>query len=204
MPFPIRTCVVCGEEFELKPGKPGFANRCPSCSEPEEPNRSQRRAAPTTTRAPRRSRSQRRAPPRHARPALPQRQLSSASHTVQVPHFVVRRKVLDPAQQALCLRLKNGNGVIRPCKTLHRIERIKEVDHDELGLRRRHRYAGHSRHDSPRWLAVLAASSSFKKSSYLSAFSVFVHPRQCRAIIVLLLVMVHWNFDSTVQVTRSE
>ena len=35
MPFPIRTCVVCGEEFELRPNKPGFANRCPSCSEPE-------------------------------------------------------------------------------------------------------------------------------------------------------------------------
>jgi hypothetical protein len=35
MPFPIKTCVVCGEEFELRPGKPGFANRCPSCSEPE-------------------------------------------------------------------------------------------------------------------------------------------------------------------------
>ena len=36
MAFPIRTCVVCGEEFELKPGKPGFANRCPDCSEPDE------------------------------------------------------------------------------------------------------------------------------------------------------------------------
>jgi hypothetical protein len=35
MPFPIKVCVVCGEEFELKPGKPGFANRCPECSEPE-------------------------------------------------------------------------------------------------------------------------------------------------------------------------
>jgi hypothetical protein len=35
MPFPIRTCVVCHEEFELRPGKPGFANRCPACSEPE-------------------------------------------------------------------------------------------------------------------------------------------------------------------------
>jgi hypothetical protein len=35
MPFPIRTCVVCQEEFELRPDKPGFANRCPSCSEPE-------------------------------------------------------------------------------------------------------------------------------------------------------------------------
>jgi hypothetical protein len=33
--FPIKTCVVCGEEFELKPGKPGFANRCPPCSEEE-------------------------------------------------------------------------------------------------------------------------------------------------------------------------
>jgi len=35
MPFPIKVCVVCQEEFELKPGKPGFANRCPECSEPE-------------------------------------------------------------------------------------------------------------------------------------------------------------------------
>lgn len=36
MAFPIKTCVKCGEEFELKPGKPGFANRCPDCSEPED------------------------------------------------------------------------------------------------------------------------------------------------------------------------
>lgn len=35
MPFPIKTCVICGEEFELKPDKPGFANRCPECSAPE-------------------------------------------------------------------------------------------------------------------------------------------------------------------------
>jgi hypothetical protein len=35
MVYPIKTCVVCGEEFELKPGKPGFANRCPDCSESE-------------------------------------------------------------------------------------------------------------------------------------------------------------------------
>jgi len=35
MPFPIKVCVVCSEEFELKPDKPGFANRCPECSEPE-------------------------------------------------------------------------------------------------------------------------------------------------------------------------
>jgi hypothetical protein len=35
MSFPIRVCALCGEEFELKPDKPGFANRCPSCSEPE-------------------------------------------------------------------------------------------------------------------------------------------------------------------------
>jgi hypothetical protein len=36
MPFPIKTCVICHEEFELRPDKPGFANRCPMCSEPEE------------------------------------------------------------------------------------------------------------------------------------------------------------------------
>ena len=35
MAFPIRTCTVCQEEFELKPDKPGFANRCPDCSFPE-------------------------------------------------------------------------------------------------------------------------------------------------------------------------
>ena len=35
MAFPIKTCVVCSEEFELRPGKPGFANRCPACSAPE-------------------------------------------------------------------------------------------------------------------------------------------------------------------------
>jgi hypothetical protein len=36
MPFPIKVCVVCEEEFELKPDKPGFANRCPECSVSEE------------------------------------------------------------------------------------------------------------------------------------------------------------------------
>ena len=35
MAYPIKTCVVCKEEFELKPDKPGFANRCPDCSEIE-------------------------------------------------------------------------------------------------------------------------------------------------------------------------
>ena len=35
MNFPIKVCVVCSEEFELKPEKPGFANRCPNCSAPE-------------------------------------------------------------------------------------------------------------------------------------------------------------------------
>jgi hypothetical protein len=35
MSFPIKTCVVCGEEFELRPGKPGFANRCLDCTAAE-------------------------------------------------------------------------------------------------------------------------------------------------------------------------
>jgi hypothetical protein len=35
MAFPIKICSICGEEFELKPDKPGFANRCPECSAPE-------------------------------------------------------------------------------------------------------------------------------------------------------------------------
>jgi hypothetical protein len=45
MAFPIRTCVICEEEFELRPDKPGFANRCPACSTPEaEEERAQRAA----------------------------------------------------------------------------------------------------------------------------------------------------------------
>jgi hypothetical protein len=32
MAFPIKICSLCQEEFELKPDKPGFADRCPSCS----------------------------------------------------------------------------------------------------------------------------------------------------------------------------
>ena len=35
MSFPIKVCAICGEEFELKPGKPGFANRCPDCTDAE-------------------------------------------------------------------------------------------------------------------------------------------------------------------------
>ncbi len=47
MPFPVRTCVVCHEQFELRPGKPGFANRCPACSEPEEADHAVPRDAAT-------------------------------------------------------------------------------------------------------------------------------------------------------------
>ena len=32
MKFPTKVCAICSEEFELKPGKPGFANHCPECS----------------------------------------------------------------------------------------------------------------------------------------------------------------------------
>jgi hypothetical protein len=32
MAFPIKVCSICSEEFELKPGKPGYANQCPACS----------------------------------------------------------------------------------------------------------------------------------------------------------------------------
>jgi len=43
MAFPIRNCVICSQEFELKPDKPGFANRCPECSEVEEGDSTPRR-----------------------------------------------------------------------------------------------------------------------------------------------------------------
>jgi hypothetical protein len=44
MGFPIKVCSICQQEFELKPDKPGFANRCPECSAPEsaEPVRKRR------------------------------------------------------------------------------------------------------------------------------------------------------------------
>jgi hypothetical protein len=48
MPFPIKVCAVCGEEFELRPDKPGFANRCPECSAPEETGSSQDPKGPAT------------------------------------------------------------------------------------------------------------------------------------------------------------
>jgi len=35
MAFPVKICSIFSEEFELKPGKPGFANRCPDCTENE-------------------------------------------------------------------------------------------------------------------------------------------------------------------------
>ena len=36
MAFPIKVCAVCGESFELKPDKPGFANKCLECTEEEQ------------------------------------------------------------------------------------------------------------------------------------------------------------------------
>jgi len=35
MAYPIRTCVICSQQFELRPDKPGYANRCPDCTEAE-------------------------------------------------------------------------------------------------------------------------------------------------------------------------
>lgn len=43
MSFPIKICAVCGEEFELKPDKPGFSNRCPECSSPEAEQKTSKR-----------------------------------------------------------------------------------------------------------------------------------------------------------------
>jgi len=49
MPFPIKTCVLCGEEFELKPDKHGYANRCPECSSPEAEQAASNSTAPVVT-----------------------------------------------------------------------------------------------------------------------------------------------------------
>ncbi len=36
MPWPKKICVLCEDEFELKPDKPGFAHHCPACTAFEE------------------------------------------------------------------------------------------------------------------------------------------------------------------------
>jgi hypothetical protein len=36
MAFPRKVCVICSEEFELRPDKPGFATHCPECTAAEE------------------------------------------------------------------------------------------------------------------------------------------------------------------------
>ena len=38
MPNPIKMCVICGEEFELLPNKPGLINQCPACVAPKGPD----------------------------------------------------------------------------------------------------------------------------------------------------------------------
>jgi hypothetical protein len=50
MSFPIRTCVICSEKFELRPDKPGFANRCPACTEAEANQREESRPQSTGAR----------------------------------------------------------------------------------------------------------------------------------------------------------
>jgi hypothetical protein len=45
MPFPIKVCTICSEEFELTPNKPGFANRCPECSAMDEADIAAKREA---------------------------------------------------------------------------------------------------------------------------------------------------------------
>ena len=35
MHFPLRICSICSEEFELRPDKSGYANRCLECSLPD-------------------------------------------------------------------------------------------------------------------------------------------------------------------------
>lgn len=50
MVYPIRACVICKQEFELKPDKPGFANRCPDCTEAEATTEKAARPADTVER----------------------------------------------------------------------------------------------------------------------------------------------------------
>jgi DNA-directed RNA polymerase subunit RPC12/RpoP len=51
MAFPIKSCAICGEEFELKPGKPGFATHCPECSESQETDSKTRQGVDATDRS---------------------------------------------------------------------------------------------------------------------------------------------------------
>ena len=49
MVFPIKVCVICSEEFELKPDKPGFANRCPECTDKDSDDSLSKRPMGTDT-----------------------------------------------------------------------------------------------------------------------------------------------------------
>jgi len=50
MAFPVKICSICSEEFELRPDKPGFANRCPACSEEDADAAAEPNAARSTDR----------------------------------------------------------------------------------------------------------------------------------------------------------
>ena len=50
MALPIKICTICSEEFELKPDKPGFANRCPQCSAEDVVEPSRKRGTDATQR----------------------------------------------------------------------------------------------------------------------------------------------------------
>jgi hypothetical protein len=51
MAYPIKVCVICSEEFELKPDKPGYANRCPECSAADADEGAARDATRSATRS---------------------------------------------------------------------------------------------------------------------------------------------------------
>ena len=94
MAFPIKTCVVCSEEFELRPGKPGFANRCPACSEPESAESAAQDPLPPNPAMPNANRTKPAA--HHPRDALPQGKLGFTAirplaQSESLPKYLLQR-----------------------------------------------------------------------------------------------------------------
>ena len=94
MAFPIKVCAICSEEFELKPDKPGFANRCPECSAPEADDPGSKRGMDTGGLKNEQG-SERGQETSDSRPSLPQGQLTAfrrAPETIAVAAGIQGRR----------------------------------------------------------------------------------------------------------------
>jgi len=108
MAYPIKICAICSEAFELKPGKPGFANRCPACSEPEQVEPVAKRGMgadePQDPEG-----SERCSETSDAQPSLPQGQLESSQDSFPA-NLLLKFRVGEPSAMAYSMALSWGDA----------------------------------------------------------------------------------------------